>query len=212
MAIDPEVIVQAAFFGAASPAFGPIPPSIPWAYDDTLTDTRNDPAAAKAALEEAGVALPVAVEITVTNSPIFVRIAQIMQAQAGAAGFDVTINQIDSTSLITVLRGGTFDLCMSPWSGRPDPDGNMFNYFTMDGSNNFAGWKNEEVDSLLKDARIETDQPARATLYQKAQLIIADELPLLFTAFPNNLQASVANLEWMQYPDGALRLQFASFN
>ena len=211
MATDPTVIVQAAYFGAATPAFGPIPPSMPWAWDPDLTAPRNDPEGARAALEEAGVTTPVPVEITVTNSPIFVRIAEILQAQANAAGFDVSINQIDATSLITVLRERTFDLCMSPWSGRTDPDGNMYNYFTIDGPNNFPGWENEEVDGLLEQARTETTQEARAALYQQAQEIIAEETPLLFVAFPMTLQASVEELDWTQYPDGALRLQFATF-
>jgi peptide/nickel transport system substrate-binding protein len=154
----------------------------------------------------------VSVEITVTNSPIYVRIAQILQAQANAAEFDVSINQIDSTSLITVLRERTSDLTMSPWSGRSDPDGNMYNYFTIDGPNNFPGWENEEVDRLLKEARIETDQPARAELYAQAQRIIAEEAPLLFLVFPQKLQASVSDLNWTQWPDGAFRLQFATMD
>ncbi|WP_102224795.1 ABC transporter substrate-binding protein [Acidimangrovimonas sediminis] len=209
MAIDPETIVKAAYFGSASPAFGPIPPSIGWAFDAALKAPRNDPAGAKAALKKAGITTPVPVEITVTNSPIYVRIAQILQAQANAAGFQVKINQIDATSLITVLRKRTFDLCMSPWSGRSDPDGNMYNYFTTDGPNNFAGWKNDTVDGLLKKARTETDQSARAKLYDQAQKEIVDGAPMLFVAFPETLQASEASVDWMQYPDGALRLQFA---
>ncbi|MDT8853622.1 ABC transporter substrate-binding protein [Paracoccaceae bacterium Fryx2] len=155
--------------------------------------------------------MPVAVSITVTNSPIFVRIAEILQAQVAEAGFEVTINQIDATSLITVLRGREFDLCMSPWSGRSDPDGNMFNYFTQDGPNNFAGWQSAEADQMLNEARASGDPATRAELYGKIQRLIVDEAPMLFLAHPATLQASTANLDWVQYPDGALRLQFASF-
>lgn len=211
MASDPAIAVQAAYFGAASPAFGAIPPSMPWAHDADLSRPRGDAAGALAMLEEAGVTTPVPVAMTVTNSPIFVRIAEILQAQAAEAGFEVSINQIDATSLITVLRERSFDICMSPWSGRTDPDGNMFNYFTIGGPNNFPGWENEEADALLRQARTETDQAARAALYRQAQEIIADELPLLFIAFPATLQAAVQGLDWVQYPDGALRLQFAAF-
>ncbi len=210
MAIDPQVIIQSAYFGAATPAFGAIPPSIEWAYDDSLEAPRDDADGARAMLEEAGIQTPLSVEITVTNSPIHVRIAQILQAQVSNAGFEVSINQIDSTSLITVLRERTSDLTMSPWSGRSDPDGNIFNYFTIDGPNNFPGWENEEVDRLLNEARTETNQTARAELYAQAQQIIADEAPLLFLVFPQMLQASVTDLDWVQWPDGALRLQFAS--
>ena len=209
MAVDPAVILQAGYFGAGSVSFGAIPPSMGWAYDPDLSAPRGDVEGAKALLAEAGVSGTVPVAITVTNSPIFVRVAEIMQAQARQAGFDVTINQIDSTSLITVLRGREFDLCMSPWSGRSDPDGNMFNYFTMDGPNNFAGWQSEETDALLRAARAEPAQAARADLYRQAQRIISEEAPMLFLVFPAVLQAS-SSVDWVQYPDGALRLQFAT--
>jgi len=209
MAVDPDVILQAAYFGAGTPAFGPIPPSMGWAFDSTLTAPRGDAAGAKALLAEAGQTADVPVAITVTNSPIFVRIAEIMQAQAAEAGFAVTINQIDATSLITVLREKSFELCMSPWSGRSDPDGNMFNYFTIGGPNSFSGWENAGVDDLLRQARAETDQAKRAALYAQAQAVISEEAPMLFLVFPAVLQASTKAVEWLQYPDGALRLQFA---
>jgi peptide/nickel transport system substrate-binding protein len=133
-----------------------------------------------------------------------------MQAQANQAGFQVQIRQIDSTSLITVLRARDFDLCMSPWSGGSDPDGNMFNYFAIEGSNNFPGWRDEETDSLLRRTRATIDQDERGALYRDAQRRIAEAAPILFLTFPAVLQASVAAVRWPQYPDGALRLQFAT--
>ena len=54
------------------------------------------------------------------------------------------------------------------------------------------------------------DQTARAALYREAQRRISDALPILFLTFPAVLQASAASLDWPQYPDGALRLQFAT--
>ena len=153
-----------------------------------------------------------AVTITVTNSPAQVRTAEVLQAQANAAGFKVDIKQIDATSLITVLRQKDFDLCMSPWSGRADPDGNLFNYFTKSGPNNFMGYQSDKVTSLLEKARAEADQGARAKLYNEAEAQIAVDAPMLFLAFPATLQASVKSLNWVQYPDGAFRLQFATFS
>lgn len=211
-AVGPQVIQRAVYFGTGSVSNGPVPPSIAWAYDETLDPARGDAEKAKSILSEAGVSDPVEVSVTVTNSPLQVRTAEIIQAQAGQAGFKVSINQIDPTSLITVLRQKDFDLCMSPWSGRSDPDGNMFNYFTKDGPNNFAGYQSDAVDGLLKKARTTLDQDERATLYKQAQETIAEDAPMLFLTFPSTLQASVAKLDWMQWPDGALRLQFAKFS
>ncbi len=205
-AIDTDVIQRVVFFNTGRPAAGPLSPAVAWAFDPELPARGNKPAEAQALLQSAGITVPVAMKITVTNSPTQVRIAQVMQAQANAAGFKVEIQQIDPTSLITVLRARDFDLCMAPWSGRYDPDGNVFNYFAKDAPNNFAGYDNPALTAMLRDARIRPSQAERATIYRQAQRVIANDCPMLFLHFDATIQASVAALRWTQYPDAVLRL------
>jgi peptide/nickel transport system substrate-binding protein len=209
-AVDPDVIQRVVYFNTGQPAAGPLSPAVPWAFDAELPVRTNDAARARTLLQEAGVSGPVPVSITVTNSPAMLRIAQILQAQAGAAGFKVELRQIDPTSLITVLRQRDFDLCMAPWSGRYDPDGNMFAYFTKDGPNNFAGYPAEQVTALLLQARSIAGQTERAQLYRQAQRILSEDCPMLFLHFDAIIQASSARLRWTQYPDAVLRLYGAS--
>jgi peptide/nickel transport system substrate-binding protein len=211
-AVDKQAIQRVVYFGTGSVAYGAIPPSMAWVHDPGFAPYKTNPEAAKKLLAEAGVATPVPVTITVTNSPAQVRTAEVMQAQANQAGFKVEIKQIDATSLITVLRQKDFDLCMSPWSGRTDPDGNIYNYLTKNGPNNFAGYQSDKVTDLLEKARSAPVQADRAKLYREAEAQIATDAPLLFLTFPATLQASVKTLDWLQYPDGAFRLQFAKFN
>ena len=208
-AIDKQAVLRAVYFGTGKVAAGGIPPSVGWAHDPALAPYKASAEGSRKLLAEAGITAPVPVTITVTNSPAQVRTAEVMQAQANAAGFKVDIKQIDATSLITVLRQKDFDLCMSPWSGRADPDGNLFNYFTKNGPNNFMGYQSDKVTSLLEKARAEPDQGARGQLYREAEVQIAADAPMLFLTFPATLQASVKALDWVQYPDGAFRLQFA---
>ncbi len=210
-AVNPETVQRAVYFGTGDVAFGPIPPSIGWAHDKSFKPKNADPETAKKLLSEAGRTSPVPVTVTVTNSPVQVRTAEIMQAQANQAGFRVEIRQIDPTSLITVLRQKDFDLCMSPWSGRSDPDGNLFNWFTEGGPNNFAGYGSAKATDLLNKARSTANQEERAQLYREAERQIAEDAPMLFLTFPATIQASVNALDWAQYPDGAFRLQFAKF-
>ena len=40
------------------------------------------------------------------------------------------------------------------WSGRPDPDGNVFNFFHSKGAQNRSDYLNPEVDKLLEGARV----------------------------------------------------------
>ncbi len=116
----------------------------------------------------------------------------------------------DATSLITVLQKRDDDVCYSPWSGRPDPDGTMHNWFTKDGPNNFAGWQNDQVDGVLKQARSSIAQAERTKLYRQAQPIISDDAPMLFLHFDATLQGYSTKLKWTPYPDGAFRLGAAT--
>jgi len=88
----------------------------------------------------------------------------------------------------------------------------MFNYFTIGGPNNFPGYENAEVDQMLRDARVNTDQAARAELYKKAQAQIAEDAPMLFMHFDSTLQASAPNFVFEQQPDGSFRLSGAGFS
>ena len=211
-AVDRQAVLRAVYFGTGTVAAGGIPPSVAWAYDASFAPYKPSLDAAKKLLADAGIAAPVPVTIIVTNSPAQVRTAEVIQAQANAAGFKVEVRQIDATSLITVLRQKEFDLCMSPWSGRSDPDGNLFNYFTRTGPNNFMGYGSDAVTDLLERARSASNQGERARLYRDAEARIADDAPMLFLTFPATLQASVKALDWLQYPDGAFRLQFAKLS
>lgn len=207
-----QPLLTSLYFNTGSPAHGPIPPSIGWAHDVNFKPNKLDRDGAKKLLVDAGHAAPVPVTITVTNSPLQVRIAETLQSQANQAGFKVEIRQIDATSLITVLRQRDFDLCMSPWSGRSDPDGNMFNHFTKTAPNNFAGWRSDAVNDLLVKARSVFDPAERAALYRKAEEGVAAEQPMLFVHFDATIQAASTKLDWTQYADGAFRLQFAKLN
>jgi peptide/nickel transport system substrate-binding protein len=100
---------------------------------------------------------------------------------------------------------------MSPWSGRSDPDGNLFNYFTKTGPNNFMGYQSDKVTEMLEKARAAASQDERAKLYREIETQIATDAPILFLLFPATIQASTKPLNWTQWPDGAFRLQFARF-
>ncbi|MFO1148121.1 MAG: ABC transporter substrate-binding protein [Alsobacter sp.] len=209
LAVDRDVIRRVAYANTGTVAFGGIPPLAAWAYDPQFRPMQPDADAARRMIGETGMALPIPVAVTIPNSPVLVRIAEILQAQVGQVGFRVEIRRIDFSSLISVLRQRDFDLASSPWSGRSDPDGNLFTYFTASGPNNFAGYRSQEVTELLEQARQELDQGRRAQLYRRVETVVAGDAPMLFVMFPAMIQASSADLEWTAYPDGALHLQFA---
>jgi peptide/nickel transport system substrate-binding protein len=87
----------------------------------------------------------------------------------------------------------------------------MFGWFTPSGSFNFTGYRNDDVTELLRQGRSANSEAERGPIYRLAQAKIAADLPMLFLTFPATIQASRRELDWNQNPDGAFRLNFASF-
>ena len=63
--------------------------------------------------------------------------------------------------------------------------------FPDQGGFNSGYYSNPEVDSLLEEARVATDQDVRADLYKQMQTIVQEDAPWVFVA--NWKQNAVAN-------------------
>ena len=70
-----------------------------------------------------------------------------------------------------------FDMTSYQWSGRPDPDGNTFQFFkTQQGSGlNWAGNSNPKVDEILDKTREMSDQAERKKLYSELVKILQED-------------------------------------
>ena len=66
----------------------------------------------------------------------------------------------------------------------PDPEDFLGKLFASDSSLNYARYKNDEVDALLKQARIETDRTKRFDLYRQAEQKIIDDATVIPTFWP----------------------------
>src|SRR5262249_20192046 len=97
-AIDRKELTEGLFGQSAEPATSPAPPA---AEGSTpvfpLADANRDKA--RALLREAGVALPLAIEVDV--APVYLDVAQVVQAQLKEVGIAVTINPVESVPAVT---------------------------------------------------------------------------------------------------------------
>src|SRR5262249_27423032 len=89
LAIDRDALNQVVFNGEFAPGNQWEPPSSPW-YVKELPVPKRDVAKAKALLAAAGVAKP-SITMTVPNGTEALRAAQVIQAMAGEAGFDIKL-------------------------------------------------------------------------------------------------------------------------
>jgi peptide/nickel transport system substrate-binding protein len=92
------------------------------------------------------------------------------------------------------------------WSGRPDPDQNIYDFFVTGSKNNYEAYSNPKVDSLLAKARKDLNSKTRKKIYDQVMTILHKDVPYVFTYHANNIFAYSNKLKGFQYvPDGIIR-------
>jgi peptide/nickel transport system substrate-binding protein len=206
-AIDRAALIHVVYDGLFTPTVQANPPSSPM-YLPELAVPPRDLNQAKALLRQAGVPLPVTVTITTSNSPDIQQAAEVIQAMAAEAGFDVKLRVMEFASSLQAGYNGDFQAYLIAWSGRADADGNMWQLLHSRGTFNYGRWSNPAADALLDQARIPTDAAERRALYTKFWEIQRQELPLLYLWTSKNVVGMKRSVEgFEQVPDGLIRLR-----
>jgi dipeptide transport system substrate-binding protein len=156
-----------------------------WSYNNAVEDDKYDPAAAKAALEAAGVkdlamkvwAMPVARPYMLNAR----RAAELIQADLAAVGVKAEIVSYEWAEYLEKSKAKDRDgAVILGWTGdNGDPDNFLHTLLGCDavGGNNRAQWCNEEFNKLVLDAKKVTDQAERTKLYEQAQVVFKKEAP-----------------------------------
>lgn len=212
LSVDRTVLVNAVFNNWYEPACSPVPPGSTFATPASDACPPYDPAAARALLEQAGVALPYRVTMKVSNSPDTLRLAQALQAAVAQGGFAITIEPVEYSTLLDVQDRGDFDLLQLGWSGRVDPHGNIASFLTTGAGNNYSGYSNPAVDELIRRAAATIDPAARAALYGQVVTQVQRDNPIIYLYRQRNLTAHAADVAGVQtFADGVVRLSRAAF-
>ena len=92
------------------------------------------------------------------------------------------------------------------WSGRPDPDGNLYSFHACKQPLNYSGLCNPALDEILNDSRLTTDMAQRQAAWDKAAKIVSAERPIIYLLHRKWLYAHNAKLTgYKEYPDGLVR-------
>lgn len=95
-------------------------------------------------------------------------------------GFTLNVNDMaNAADLYASYQTGVAELWCAAWQASTDPD--MFQLYHSEGSTNYYAINDEELDGLIEDARMSTDQTFRKGLYKAAMEIIMDwgvEVPI----------------------------------
>src|SRR5581483_9907099 len=151
---------------------------------------------AKSELAQSGLSGNVSFTLLITSgSPLTTQEAQFIQSELQPAGITVNLKQETFATLLSDTTSHNFQAALLGWSGRPDPDGNMYSWFHTGGGNNNMQYSNKQVDSLLDAARVTTDKTQRASDYQQAQQLILQDSPYVFIDFGITAQITTSNIK-----------------
>ncbi|MDD2088828.1 ABC transporter substrate-binding protein [Pseudomonas guariconensis] len=185
MAVNKQQIIESVYQGAGQLAVNAMPPT-QWSYDTTIKDAKYDPEKAKQLLKEAGI--KEGTEITLWAMPVqrpynpnAKLMAEMLQSDWAKIGIKAKIVSYEWGEYIKRSKGGEQGAMLIGWSGdNGDPDnwlGTLYGCDAMDG-NNFSKWCYKPYDDLIKQAKATSDQAKRTELYQKAQHILKEQVPI----------------------------------
>ncbi len=210
-ALDRDQILKVVNFGVGQIAQGPIPPSS-WAFDANYKPYGANIAKAKEYLKAAGKPDGFTFDLKIgSGSPTTTQLAQLIKDQMAKAGITMNIVQEERTVLSTDQMGGNFQMVTFGWSGRADPDGNLYNIFHTGGGLNYGAYSSPPVDDALEKARAASDQSQRKDLYQQAQKLLVDDGAMAFYSFSPAYLIMQPKVQGVSlYPDFMMRLDGAS--
>jgi peptide/nickel transport system substrate-binding protein len=207
LSIDRNALISVVYNGIFPAAAQAVSPASPF-YVPSIQPPARDVAKAKQLLHEAGVTLPLTVNLAVGNSADLVQAAEVIQSMAAEAGFNVKIIATEARTQLTAAIQGDFEASILYWSGRSDIDGNVYTFLHTGGPLNESHYSNPTVDSLLDQARQVTDITARRALYEKMWQQAAQDLPITYLWTWKNLAGMSAKIQgFVPIADGMIRLQ-----
>ncbi len=185
-ALDRRPMMEYLWRNEVQPAYS-ILPRISWAYDDDVTHYDYNPGKARQLLDAAGHPEVNGVRFHITmktstdeNTRLMVAV---MQQQLRNVGIALDIRTFEFATFFADVTSGAFQLYSLRWTGGiEDPD--IFDAafhsrnFPPSGRNR-SFYSNPRVDSLIDQARRETDQNIRKKLYAEVQELLAHDVPAI---------------------------------
>ena len=184
LAIDKNEIATIVLGDQVVPATGILPPGFP-GFSESVSGYDFDPARAKQLLLESkyGGDLENIPPITITTPGSFganvsLDMEVVLAMWEKNLGIKTEFQQTEFATFLKDLNKRRFQMFDIGWiADYPDPENFLDILFYSDSSNNHTNYNNPVVDSLLKQARVETDEAKRFSIYNEVEQTILDDAP-----------------------------------
>ena len=181
-AVNRQEIIDAALAGEGKvtgpltmPAFAQDPAAL-FCYE-------QDVAKAKQLMTDAGYAdgFSATVIAATGEPPVASSEAQVLQSQLAEIGIELDIKLMELNVYIDAWLNADFDMAVAQNGGRPDPYPMYNRYFTAEGNLvKVSNFRDEELDSLMKQGQAETDPAKRVEIFHKFEQRLAEQSPWIW--------------------------------
>ena len=199
-AFPQEQVLKTVFQGIGSPLNGCMP-NIYAGFTDKFWKYKYDPEMAKALLKEAGLSSGFKTSLAYNaGDPVQEPIAILYQTALRDIGVELELKKIPPATFYNTVSERKQPIIFyvdSPWC--PDVGYSMTLYFNSASFINYSNYKNDTVDTLIRDTARTNDQAKRLELMTKAQETVMSEAPWVFIAYPGYHFARRANLKGFTY-------------
>ncbi|MGQ9662727.1 MAG: peptide ABC transporter substrate-binding protein [Kiritimatiellia bacterium] len=181
LAVNRDLIVTYVTKGGEAPALHFTPPDT----DGYTCRSRlfYDPERARSLLNEAG--FPGGkglrrLELLYNTSEAHERIAQVVQQMwRKELGIEVELVNVEWKVYLAMTEAGKYDIARAGWIGDYVDPNTFLDLWVTGGGNNRTGWSNPEYDRLIRAAAREPDRNLRFELFQEAERILMEAVPII---------------------------------
>jgi len=182
-AIDRTAIVRGIYNSTVQETSSLVPDGIPGSQPNPCSKCAHDPDKARALLHDAfPTGPPPSIFIDYDEDTTQEAIAKAMQANLKDVGITADLRPHAYTDYLNFALGGTQELFRLGWGGLtayPTADGFLTPLFLTGSHENVTQFSNPQVDTLLRNGRLEPDEAKRTGLDQQAERLILDQVPVV---------------------------------
>lgn len=196
--------------GVGTVAYGQIAPSH-FAFDPNFKPfAKPDIAKAKSLVAAVGKGNLTFELLVSSGDAATLQFAQLLQSELAKADITMNIKTLLFNDIVTLQqKHQQAGMTLVGWSGRIDPDGNVYDFNYTGRPNNDSAYSNKQVDTLLDQTRTATDSAKRKDLFLQVQQItmVDDPSRIVYSYVAAQLLTAKAVQGFNVFPDQLPRFE-----
>jgi peptide/nickel transport system substrate-binding protein len=194
-ALNRDEIIEHKLYGFASKATSVLSP-LNFFHKKDLPTYEYNPELAKKLLKEAGFE-NLELEIKTSSDRDVASIMMVVKEQLEAVGIKVSLRPYEFATFFSDVQKGNFEMFSLRWVAVTEPDilHKIFHSSQVPPGRNRVHFSNSELDRLVDLGSRESNPAKRKVHYDRAQEIVAQQLPYVPLWYPSNIAVATSRLK-----------------